>query len=394
MRQPDEVVAMLRGRFSASYADWARGKGTWPMRISLRPPGTAERSASPVECHAWAADWASYAGPGVLEHANLQFSTGTHAMPKTLVLQRPGDVARAHQDDLDTWLRCGTRLTQLESAFPGARFAGQVRRITDLAQADYDRLVRAVAWLIANPTSGMLLRQLPIEGIDTKWLAKHSTLVLALLGDENAHQEADELPLSKKRKLHQRLGLRVVPELVQVTVLDPALSAQFAGMRHFAATVEDLNRWPRQPATVLILENKETAFAITDEFEGTVVLHGHGFHVDQYARISWVSSAERVLYWGDIDAPGLQFVSDLRGLGVDVRTVLMDVETLHRFRRLAVEGTLPQRTTTPPHLTTAELELYELLAAHAADHGSGLLLEQERLLWQDVYPILTESLTG
>jgi Uncharacterized protein conserved in bacteria N-term (DUF3322) len=31
--------------------------------------------------------------------------------------------------------------------------------------------------------SGLLLRQLPIEGIGTKWLAQYAVLVLALLGD-------------------------------------------------------------------------------------------------------------------------------------------------------------------------------------------------------------------
>jgi hypothetical protein len=238
----------------------------------------------------------------------------------------------------------------------------------------------------------MFLRQLPVEGIDTKWLATHATFVLALLGEETADQATEELSLSKKRKLHHRLGLRVVPELVQVTVLDPALSAQFAGMRHFAATVDDLNRWPRQPNTVLILENKETAFAIADDFEHAVVLHGHGFHVDQYARISWVRNAERVIYWGDIDAPGLQFVSDLRGLGIPARTVLTDLHTLRDFQRLAVDGSPPQRVATPPHLTAAERELYDFLVTHAAEHGIGLLLEQERLPWQNVYPVLKEAL--
>jgi hypothetical protein len=360
------------------------------MRIPLRPPDSSQRSASPVLCHEWAADWASYTGPGHVERANLRFPTGTHPMPKTLMLQRPGDVARAHPDDLDTWLRCGRRLTELESSFPGATFDRHVRRITQLDGADYARLVHAVTWLTANPTSGLFLRQLPLEGIHTKWLAAHATLVLALLGDDSDGESTVEVPLSRKRVLHDRLGLRVVPELVQVTVLDPVLRAQFAGMRHFAATVEDLNRWPEHPTQVLILENKETAFAITDDHERTVVLHGHGFHVDQYARITWVRHAERVIYWGDIDAPGLQFVSDLRGLGIPTQTVLTDTATLRRYQRLAVEGALPQRTATPPYLTTTERDLYEYLAAYAAQRGTGLLLEQERLPWQEAYPTLRD----
>lgn len=363
------------------------------MRISLQPPDTAARSASPLMCHEWAASWTDYAGPGEIEYTNLRFPTGMHRMPKTLVLDRPGDVAEAQPDDRRMWVRCGRRLTQLEKAFPRARLEGHIRRVTLLSDVDYDRLVSAGTWLTANPTSGMFLRQLPIEGIDTKWLARNAALVLAVLGD---HTEADllddDVPVSRKRALHQRLGLRVVPELVQVSVCDPGLRAQFAGMRHFAATVEDLNRWPQHPDAVVILENKETAFAVTEDHRGTVILHGHGFHVDQYARISWVRAARRVLYWGDIDAPGLQFVSDLRGHGVEVRTILTDTGTLDRHRHLAVEGTVPQRTATPLHLTTEERELYAQLAAHAAEHSTGLLLEQERIPWPDAYATIKNAL--
>lgn len=72
-------------------------------------------------------------------------------------------------------------------------------------------------WLRANPTSWLFLRQLPIEGIDTKWLGAHATLVLALLGSDAALESPDsESSGSRKRTLHSRLGLKVVAELVQV----------------------------------------------------------------------------------------------------------------------------------------------------------------------------------
>src|SRR6266568_8837824 len=89
------------------------------------------------------------------------------------------------------------------------------------------------AWLRANPASGMLLRQLPIEGIDIKWLSRHAQLVLALLGDSVPAPNADQ-PITGhgSRRLHERLGLRVPPDLIQVAVLDPALRAQLGGMRH------------------------------------------------------------------------------------------------------------------------------------------------------------------
>lgn len=393
MLRPDEVLDRLHRRFGDAYPDWARGKGAWPLRISLRPPNTTERSGSPIACHEWAARWADYTGPGTLEYANLRFPTGTHRMPKSLVLDRPGEVAAAHPDDRQVWQRCGQRLTHLQKEFPDARFTGQIRRITGLDDADYERLTLTVRWLRVNPTSGLLLRQLPIEGIDTKWLGAHANLVLTLLGGDAYIESSDgEPPRSRKRALHSRLGLRVVPELVQVTVCDPVLRDQLAGMRHLAAPVEDLNRWPYHPTTVVILENKETAFAVTDDHAGTVILHGHGFFVDQYARIAWVRNSGRVIYWGDIDTAGLQFVSDLRGHGILATTILTDTTTLDRYRHLAVEGALPQRKSMPLHLTVREQQLYHLLVEHSAENGAGLLLEQERIPWESAYPQLMSAL--
>lgn len=95
-------------------------------------------------------------------------------------------------------------------------------------------------------------------------------------------------------------------------------SARQPGARmEIAASVEDLNAWSAQPHTVAILENKETGYAITDDHPCTTVLHGHGFSVVNYARITWARHAQSLIYWGDIDAPGLQFVNDLRSLGLE-----------------------------------------------------------------------------
>jgi hypothetical protein len=395
VRRPEEVTSSLSDRFNRDYPAWARGQGTWPLRIPLGLPTTEQRAADPVACHAWADEWRAYSGPGEVEHSSIKFPTGTHNMPKALLLRRPRDVAALHPATVQTWERCGHRLTALQRAFPRARFTGIIRRITDLDEGDYQRMVGAVTWLRANPASGMLLRQLPIEGIGTKWLSRHAQLVLALLDHEDSGHalEAGQPAGLSQGRLLKHLGLRVPPELIQVAVLDPALRAQLGGMRHLAASVDDLNQWRERPGTVVILENKETGYAITDDHPGTVVLHGQGLSVANYARITWVQDAGTVIYWGDIDAPGLQFVSDLRGYGIPAATVMMDTATLSRFRHLATEGAGPQRASVP-RLTENERELYDHLADYAATHDTGLLLEQERIPWHHAYPQLLAAMKG
>jgi hypothetical protein len=393
VRRPDQIAEQLRRRFDQDYPDWARGRGRWPMRISLQPPSTAERSTDPVACHDWAAQWRAYPGPGTVEYQNLRFPTGIHPMPHALVLHRPDVVAAAHPDTEQTWRRCGQRLIALQRTFPRARFDGIIRRITELDARDYDRLTNTVTWLRENPTSGMLLRQLPIEGIDTKWLARHAYLVLAILDTDDPDEDGDLTEGPRRLRLYRRLGLRVPPDLVQVAVLDPRLRAGLGGMRHFAASIDDLNAWPSRPRTVVILENKETGYALTDDLTDVVALHGEGFSVLHYARITWVRDAEKVVYWGDIDTAGLQFVNDLRGYGTNVRTVLMDIDTLNRFRHLAVDGALPQRARVPL-LTAEEHSLYQHLVDYATTNEVGLLLEQERIPWQHAYPILDAAIAA
>ncbi|WP_433287797.1 DUF3322 domain-containing protein [Pseudonocardia sp. CA-142604] len=393
MRTPDEIAEYLRRRFEEDYPDWARGRGSWPLRINLCPPTTQERSEDPVACHVWTNRWRTANSPGTLESANVRFPTGVHRLPRRLILVTPGQVAAADPETQATWQRCGARLTELQRTFPRARFDRIIRKVTDLLEQDYRRLVSTTQWVIDNPTSGMLLRQLPIEGIGTKWLGRHAALLLALLGDTTTVVDDDtgaDRTGSQRIQLHRRLGLRVPPDLIQVAVLDPVLRAQVAGMRHFAAGVDDLNAWPRTPDIVVILENKETGYAITDDHTGTVVLHGLGFSVAHYARIDWVRAASKVIYWGDIDLPGLSFVNDLRGLGVNATTILMDIDTLDRFRHLAEKGAVSVRQDLP-HLTPGERELYERLLMHAARHDTGLLLEQERISWEHAHAVLTAA---
>jgi hypothetical protein len=396
VRSPDDVRELVTDRFDRAFPDWARQRGNWPWRLNLHPPSTEDRLADPVACHTWAALWRNYQGPGTVEFASLRFPTGIHQLPKTITFAGPHDAAAIHPASEVRWLRCGARLTTLQRHFPKADFTGVVRVITDLDAEDYERLDAAVAWLQVNPTSGMLLRQLPIEGIDTKWLARHSRLVLGLLGDDNAAVEADEVAtgpeaVSRRRALHRRLGLRMPPELIQIAVLCPALRRQVGGMRHFAASTDDLNRWTETPPTVVIMENKETGYAITDDHPGVVVLHGEGFDVTSYGRIGWVREAQIVIYWGDIDLPGLHFLNDLRAQDIPACSVLMDMTTLDRFRHLAVDGAALARTAVP-NLTTDEHALYAVLAEHARSHPQGLLLEQERIPWVHAYEALCAAI--
>lgn len=391
MREPEAITKLLTNRFDEHFPSWARGDGSWPMRINLSPPSVQQRATDPVACHAWSAQWTQYSGPGEVTYTNLKFPTGTHSMPRQLVLSHPSQVAAANPDTHATWMRCGQRLIALQNAFPHASFARTIRRITQLTDSDFQRLVDTVAWIQQNPASGMYIRQLPIEGVHTKWLATHAGLVLAMLGTTTDDVSEEQSSPNAIGRLHDRLGLKRIPALIHTTILDAAIRRQVCGMKHISGTVEGLNLWTSRPDAVVILENKETGFAFTDDIPGVVVLHGHGFHVTNFPRITWVAQAPRVIYWGDIDGPGLEFLNNLRRQGVAAESILMNTTTLHKFQHLAVEGTAPTKRDLP-HLTEPEQKLHEYLTSHARSTATGLLLEQERIPWPYAYQELTKAL--
>lgn len=59
---------------------------------------------------------------------------------------------------------------------------------------------------------------------------------------------------------------------------------------------------------------------------------------------------------------------------------------------MAVAEALPVRRELP-HLEPHEQQLYARLVKHAADHGTGLLLEQERICWTYAYQQLTHAIS-
>jgi hypothetical protein len=379
MLEPNAVTTIVQERFRSRYAEWARGDGAWPMRVSLGAPDTQERQRNPAACFAWAARWRNYTGPGTVETANKQFPTGTAPMPVRLTIISAHEAATVSPRHAATWQRCEDRLIALQGQFPEGDFDKHtIQRITDLDEADYHRLTATVTWLRNNDVTGMLPRQLPIEGIGTKWLETHTALVAALLGPG----ELEEPPVgNSKRALFRRLGLRELPTQLPVHVLDPDLRTVLGGMRHIQAPVEDLNQWPQTPEIVIISENKQTAYALDGEdLPRTVVVHAMGLHTDLYPQVRWIKEAKLVIYWGDLDTHGLEFLDKLRGFGINARSILTNAATLKQFRHLTATSGEPNPRPVP-NLSESEQELYAILVEHFTRHHEGLVLEQERIPW-------------
>lgn len=118
--------------------------------------------------------------------------------------------------------------------------------LADTPEAVMQRIQRVLQWLHRNPRSGLYPRQIPVAGIDSKWLQGHRRLLgeaLSALGAEPA------------TRFEQRAGLRTAPETIRFRLLDPALSASLGGLSDVVVPVEELQRLQLPVRQVLMVEN-------------------------------------------------------------------------------------------------------------------------------------------
>ena len=179
-----------------------------------------------------------------------------------------------------------------------------LREITDLSEVDFNLLITAGKWFRDNDATGLTARQVPIEGLDSKWLNTARHLVRLLSANDD-------------------LGLVQRPRTTNFTYLDTA-HLRSGGRRYDSVTQGDASRPSYTPTTIIITENKDTALYFLD-IEGGIAIQGGGAAGPAtISKIPWVIECSNVLYWGDLDAEGYEIVDQYRRRGLNVRTILMD----------------------------------------------------------------------
>lgn len=133
----------------------------------------------------------------------------------------------------------------------------------------------------------------------------------------------------------------------------------------------------------VIVENKDT-YQEMPEIENGLCIFGNGRAANRIATLlPWIADIPHVVYWGDMDADGLEILSEVRESGIDCESLFMDVESCTRYERFGTAYTpkgerLKLRNPAEvPGLREDERALYESLCS-----GEGvnyLRIEQERI---------------
>ncbi|WP_082493192.1 Wadjet anti-phage system protein JetD domain-containing protein [Acidovorax sp. Leaf160] len=384
---PEAARDFLIRRFNNQHQNWLAGEGAWPLVVTLGVPTDKDIAEDASAVRAWAAAWQSRTGPGEVLFEERQFARfGRHRLPSRLSFESAAVVADAVGQSRRWELAC-ERYQRLSRLWPvlaqGNALASRFDVLADYSAEDFERLVGLLAWLNANPASGLYLRQLPVEGLDTKWLEKRTGLVAGLLrairgtGDEGGD-------------FHALVGLKKPAHRVRIRLLCPTLRSLVGGLGDIEAPVGELGRLPISPAAVVIVENLETGLALPD-VANTVLVMKLGNAVSALGALPWLQSAD-VVYWGDIDSHGFAILDRARKAAPQIRSVLMDEATLLAHRSLWVQESALCANGAFERLTAEEKSIYEHL--RAGTWGGRVRLEQERLEWCAALATLMEAISG
>lgn len=366
---------------------WERGEllrealsdGTrFPLRLSLRMPGSADITDRFDAVRIWSADLSG------IRHARLEWREVRHRVQG---MQRlPAGVWVDTVEDALNWLgkrrewdRFGEIISATRQACPVLLPWLARRPMQALALADeWRRLLAVVDWLTNHPRPGIYLRQVDLPGIQTKFIEAHRVVLSELL-DLALPAKALDTSKTGAAQFAGRYGFTDKPTRIRFRALDPEIRLlPGPSCPDIALDAESFSRLELAVERVFITEN-ETNFLAFPRVNDAIVIFGAGYGWQALARSHWLMDC-RLHYWGDIDTHGFAMLDRLRGHFGRVGSFLMDRKTLDAHA--AVWGVEDRPFLADlTRLTADERALYDDLRNNRIRNGLRLEQEYVRFGW-------------
>lgn len=372
LRGPDEIRRMLETRYTRQRAAWYSGEGDWPLTLPLGAPSEAEAARAFEAVRAWTAAWRAWSGPGEITWTERRWSRlGIQQIPERIHFASAVDATECLGIG-PIWIRAMARRDRLLARWPALtpELPRHLPWLLDTPDTEIDRAITLLEWFEINPASGLYPRQLPVPGVDSKWLESGQVRLTALL-------RALRCQPDDTRDVYDLCGLRRVAPTLRIRLLDPDLRAHFGGLGDLQAPVEQWATAGLPVDRVFIVENIQTGLAFGD-LPGAALILGLGYAVDALGQLPWLAKVP-VYYWGDLDTHGLAILDRARAHAPHIASLLMDEETLLAHRALWGREAQQSFAVALPRLTPAEQALF--IALRENRWGTGVRLEQERIPW-------------
>jgi len=359
---------------------------SFPLTLRLRGPTPRELATRHDEVRAWIRELEAESHAALGYGYEIGWSEtsnrliGRNRTPSSILVPTRTD-ALALIGHVETAERFAALARSTIDRFPELGSWLQQRPLKVLEhEGAWERILAVLDWLRANPRSGRFVREIDVPGVDTKFIEARRPLLAELL-DLVIPAAAIDLSRSGSGDFEARYGLAAKPALVRFRILDPYLAIH--GLTDLTVRIDELVRLDLAVERVLIVENEITGLALP-AMTRTAVIFGLGYAVGLLRELDWLRDRE-ALYWGDIDTNGFAMLDRIRAILPDVRSLLMDRDTLIRHQ-VHWNTELSPYVGALDRLTPAEEGLYDDLRFDRL--GRAVRLEQERIPLREAAAIL------
>ncbi len=373
---PKELKAQLARRWERGelLRDAVTGNARFPLRLSLKSPGSADITDRFDAVRAWAAGLAAE-GSLRLEWQEVRHRVqGAQELPASASIETIEDALRWLGKRRE-WDRFSDQVAATRQTHPALLPWLERRPLQALElSADWARLLAVVTWIVEHPRPALYLRQVDLPGVHSKFIEAHRG-VLAELLDLALPADGVDVTRAGVSQFAARYGFLEKPTRIRFRVLDPAmLAVPGAACPDVTLDAESFSRARLAVKRVFITEN-ETNFLAFPQVSDAIVVFGAGYGWEALARSRWLANCA-LHYWGDIDTHGFGILDQLRGQFEQVASFLMDRATLDAHASVWGSEQTPLQVDLH-RLTRAERALYDDLRDNRI--RAGLRLEQEHI---------------
>jgi hypothetical protein len=355
-------------------AELVTGTSTFPRRLILKVPTSAEMTDRFDEVRVWIAEIMALSRYRVVMREFKHRVFGANAVPHEVWIDSIGDaLALLGKQRAAACFSGLIEMTRRQQPLLLDWLAARPLRALELGD-EWSRLLEIVSWQLKHPRPGLYLRQVDIPGVHSKFIEAHRGVLSELLDIVLPPEEIDSAA-SGVARFAQRYGFFDKPVRIRFRVLDPDHALlPCASPQDITLDVGSFAQLDPRVPRVFITEN-EINYLAFPQLKDSLIIFGAGYGFEMLRRVEWLSR-RRIHYWGDIDSHGFAILDQLRSLFDHVESFLMDRGTLMKFAsQWGTEDKPVLRDL--PRLTPEERALYDDLRDNRL--GKNLRLEQERI---------------
>lgn len=352
----------------------------FPRRLKLKAPTSGELSERFDEVRKWVASLRE------VPHLRIEMREFNHR-----VLGRNMIPAEIWIDTLDDALAVISKrkeAQQFHSMLKGSQLRCPAscdwllkRPIRALSlKSDWERILDTVLWIQANPRPTIYLRQVPLSGIDTKFIESHRGVLTELL-DLVLPPELINAQFTGLSAFATRYGFRDKPPRIRFRILDSAHAILPTSGEQDITLDRDTFAELHPPVSIVFITENEINFLSFPPMPNSMIIFGSGYGFDLLGAAHWLHACD-LFYWGDIDTHGFAILHGARAYFPRMKSLMMDETTLLAHRMFWGTEATPHPAYELHNLTVEEQTLYTKLKTNA--FAPSLRLEQERIEWKYV----------